>query len=69
MAISAVNSSMVLAAAREPEMLAKAKAAGATGINIGGLCCTGNELLMRQLLAPVQALFDQAFLAARGLIG
>jgi len=26
-------------------------------------------LLMRQLLAPVQALFDQAFLAARGLIG
>lgn len=39
---------MVLAAAREPEMVAKAKAAGATGINIGGLCCTGNELLMRQ---------------------
>lgn len=43
-----VVSEMVLAAAREPEMLAKAKAAGATGINIGGLCCTGNELLMRQ---------------------
>ena len=43
-----VVSEMVLAAAREPEMVAKAKAAGATGINIGGLCCTGNELLMRQ---------------------
>ena len=43
-----VVSEMVLAAAREPEMLAKARAAGATGINIGGLCCTGNELLMRQ---------------------
>lgn len=41
-----VVSEMVLAAAREPEMLAKARAAGATGINIGGLCCTGNELLM-----------------------
>ncbi|BBD09412.1 anaerobic carbon-monoxide dehydrogenase catalytic subunit [Desulfovibrio ferrophilus] len=43
-----VVSEMVLAAAREPEMIAKAKAAGAAGINIGGLCCTGNELLMRQ---------------------
>ena len=43
-----VVSEMVLAAAREPEMVAKAKAAGAAGINIGGLCCTGNELLMRQ---------------------
>nr|WP_320012683.1 anaerobic carbon-monoxide dehydrogenase catalytic subunit [uncultured Desulfobulbus sp.] len=43
-----VVSEMVLAAAREPEMIDKAKAAGAAGINIGGLCCTGNELLMRQ---------------------
>ena len=29
-------------------MLALAKEAGAEGINIGGLCCTGNELLGRQ---------------------
>ncbi|MGB3211224.1 MAG: anaerobic carbon-monoxide dehydrogenase catalytic subunit [Desulforhopalus sp.] len=43
-----VVSEMVLAAAREPEIIAKAKAAGAAGINIGGLCCTGNELLGRQ---------------------
>jgi carbon-monoxide dehydrogenase catalytic subunit len=43
-----VVSEMVLAAARTPEMIAKAKAAGAKGINIGGLCCTGNELLGRQ---------------------
>lgn len=43
-----VVSEMVLAAAREPEMLEKAKAAGAEGINVVGLCCTGNELLMRQ---------------------
>jgi len=43
-----VVSEMVLAAAREPELLARARAAGAEGINIGGLCCTGNELLMRQ---------------------
>ncbi|WP_136809255.1 anaerobic carbon-monoxide dehydrogenase catalytic subunit [Desulfosediminicola flagellatus] len=43
-----VVSEMVLAAARDPEMIAKAQAAGADGINIGGLCCTGNELLGRQ---------------------
>jgi len=43
-----VVSEMVLAAAQSPEMLALAKEAGAEGINIGGLCCTGNELLGRQ---------------------
>ena len=44
-----IVSEMILAAAREPGMIAKAKANGATGgITVAGLCCTGNELLMRQ---------------------
>ncbi|WP_319541232.1 anaerobic carbon-monoxide dehydrogenase catalytic subunit [uncultured Pseudodesulfovibrio sp.] len=43
-----VVSEMILAAAREPELVARAKELGATGINVAGLCCTGNELLMRQ---------------------
>lgn len=43
-----VVSEMILAAARDPEMIAKAKANGASGIAVAGLCCTGNELLMRQ---------------------
>lgn len=43
-----VVSEMVLAAAQDPEMISLAKDAGAEGINIGGLCCTGNELLSRQ---------------------
>lgn len=43
-----VVSEMVLAAARAPEMVELAQKAGAAGINIGGLCCTGNELLSRQ---------------------
>jgi len=43
-----VVSEMIVAAAQDAEMLAKAKAAGATGINIAGLCCTGNEILARQ---------------------
>ena len=45
---SPIVSEMILAAARDPEILARAKEAGAAGINIAGLCCTGNEVLMRQ---------------------
>jgi carbon-monoxide dehydrogenase catalytic subunit len=43
-----VVSEMILAAAREPALIERAKKLGATGINVAGLCCTGNELLMRQ---------------------
>ena len=39
---------MILTAAAAPDMVEKAKAAGAAGIKICGLCCTGNELLGRQ---------------------
>jgi carbon-monoxide dehydrogenase catalytic subunit len=45
---SPIVSEMILTAARDPEMLRRAEAAGAKGINIAGLCCTGNEVLMRQ---------------------
>ena len=45
---SPIVSEMILAAAKDPAQVAEAKAAGAEGINIAGLCCTGNELLMRQ---------------------
>lgn len=39
-------SEMVLRAAQELE--GEAKAAGAAGINVVGICCTGNEVLMRR---------------------
>ncbi len=35
-------------AASDPELLELARQKGATGINLVGLCCTGNELLMRR---------------------
>ncbi|MDA8228935.1 MAG: anaerobic carbon-monoxide dehydrogenase catalytic subunit, partial [Desulfitobacterium hafniense] len=41
-----VLSEMVVAAART--MKDEAKKAGAEGVNIVGICCTGNELLMRE---------------------
>ena len=42
-----VVSEMIMTACQEPEMLDLAKSKGASGINLTGLCCTGNELLMR----------------------
>ena len=41
-------SDVVVAAAQDPELVELARSFGATGINIVGLCCTGNELLMRR---------------------
>ena len=40
-------SEMVAAAAAMPELVEEAKKAGAKGINVAGMCCTANELLMR----------------------
>jgi carbon-monoxide dehydrogenase catalytic subunit len=41
-------SDIMVQVAREPELLDRARAAGASGgINLVGICCTGNEVLMR----------------------
>ncbi|MEJ2477535.1 MAG: hypothetical protein P8Y40_08555 [Desulfobacterales bacterium] len=42
-----VVSEMVLHACEDPEVVKLAEANGAAGINLVGVCCTGNELLMR----------------------
>ncbi|MBI2252930.1 MAG: anaerobic carbon-monoxide dehydrogenase catalytic subunit [Armatimonadetes bacterium] len=42
-----VLSAMLVKASRDPEILAKAKASGAGGINLAGICCTANEIMMR----------------------
>lgn len=41
-------SDVIVQAAEDPELLARARELGAAGINLVGLCCTGNELLMRR---------------------
>ena len=41
-------SEMIVFYARDPEMIALAKSLGAKGINVAGVCCTGNEVAMRQ---------------------
>lgn len=40
-------SDIIVHAARDPELLKEARERGAAGINICGMCCTGNEILMR----------------------
>ncbi|MGC1456188.1 MAG: anaerobic carbon-monoxide dehydrogenase catalytic subunit [Nitrospirota bacterium] len=43
-----VVSEMILLAVNDADLIALAAEKGAVGINLAGLCCTGNELLMRQ---------------------
>ena len=43
-----IVSEKIAEAVEEPELVALAKEKGAAGINLAGLCCTGNELMMRQ---------------------
>jgi len=41
-------SEMIVAASQMPEIIEYAQAAGAKGVNLSGICCTANEILMRQ---------------------
>ena len=55
-------SEMIVAAAQDPEMIALAREQGAEGINVVGMCCTGNEILMRHGV-PIAGNFLQQELA------
>jgi carbon-monoxide dehydrogenase catalytic subunit len=57
-----VLSEMAVTAARDPELLKLASDAGATGINVSGICCTANEILMRHGV-PIAGNFLQQELA------
>ncbi|MGB9593119.1 MAG: anaerobic carbon-monoxide dehydrogenase catalytic subunit, partial [Anaerolineae bacterium] len=57
-----ILSEMIVAAARDPELVALAKRIGAEGINVAGICCTGNEVLMRHGI-PIAGNFLQQELA------
>ncbi|MCP5100773.1 MAG: carbon monoxide dehydrogenase, partial [Chloroflexi bacterium] len=41
-------SQMIVAASQDPEIIDYAKKAGSRGVNLAGICCTANEILMRQ---------------------
>lgn len=41
-------SEMIVVATSDPELIEYAKSKGANGINLAGICCTSNEILIRQ---------------------
>ncbi len=61
-------SEMIVAASRDPELVAYAKQKGATGILVGGICCTANEILMRQGAPVVGNFLHQELAIATGAV-
>ncbi len=55
-------------AAQEPDMLELAKKAGAKGINLAGVCCTGNEILMRRGIPVAAGFIQQEMAIATGAV-
>jgi len=55
-------SEMIVVAAQQPDLIKLAETLGAKGINIAGICCTANEILMRHGI-PVAGNFLQQELA------
>ncbi len=52
----------------EPEMIAYAKGKGAKGINLGGMCCTANEVLMRHGIPTAGGFTNQELGILTGLV-
>ncbi|HOV82369.1 MAG TPA: anaerobic carbon-monoxide dehydrogenase catalytic subunit [Methanothrix sp.] len=61
-------SEMVVAAASDPDMVDLAKKQGAAGINVAGMCCTGNEVLMRHGVPVAGNFLQQELAVATGAV-
>jgi carbon-monoxide dehydrogenase catalytic subunit len=61
-------SEMIVAAAQDRELLDLAKSKGATGINLGGICCTANEILMRHGIPIAGNFLQQELAVATGVV-
>ena len=61
-------SEMVVAASRDKDLLDLAATKGAKGIMVGGICCTANEILMRQGAPVVGNFLHQELALATGAV-
>lgn len=59
---------MIVDVVCEPEMIEYAKSKGAKGINLGGMCCTANEVLMRHGIPTAGGFTNQEPAIMTGLI-
>lgn len=65
---SPIMAEKVVEKAGLPEMQALAREAGARGIRLGGMCCTGNELLNRYGIPPVTNILGAEMALATGAV-
>ncbi len=63
-----VLSEMVVKASREKDLIDYAHKMGAKGINLVGMCCTGNEVLMRQGVPLAGNMLNQELAIATGAV-
>jgi carbon-monoxide dehydrogenase catalytic subunit len=63
-----ILSEMAVKAAQDPELLKLAKKAGAEGINLAGICCTANEVLMRHGIAVAGNFLQQELAIVTGAV-
>ena len=61
-------SEMIVAAAQDPELIEYARSKGAAGINLCGICCTANEILMRQGVAVAGNFLSQELALLTGAV-
>lgn len=61
-------SECIVMAARDPEMVAYAQSKGAKGINIAGICCTANEVLMRHGIPLAGNMLQQELAIVTGAV-
>jgi carbon-monoxide dehydrogenase catalytic subunit len=53
---------------QDPKMIEAAKKVGAKGINLAGVCCTGNEVLMRHGIPIAGSFIQQEIVLATGAV-
>jgi carbon-monoxide dehydrogenase catalytic subunit len=63
-----ILSEMIVAASGDKELLAEARKVGAKGINVAGICCTANELLMRHGVPIAGNFLSQELAIATGSV-
>ena len=61
-------SDMIVAATQDPEIIEYAKSKGAKGVNLAGICCTANEVLMRHGIPPAGNFLHQELAIITGSV-
>jgi len=61
-----ILSEMIVACAQSKEMVEYAQKKGAKGIQLGGICCTGNEILQRHGVPPAGTFLQQELAIVTG---